>query len=89
MLVGLILLIVVVVLVPWCHGALVAAEPTATNRPDAFAKSSIRLGYWLTSAFRASRIAGELLGAVCLLWFLAFFVVEPSLHRLLPESGPG
>ena len=87
MLVGLILLIVVVVLVPVVLTEVRSPpSPPQPTDQDGFAKSSIRLGYWLSFAFRASRIAGELLGAVCLLWFLAFFVVEPSLHRLVPES---
>jgi hypothetical protein len=88
MLIGLSLIIVVAALMPVVVTELKSPPtPPPARERTAFDARSVRLGYWLSFAFRASRIAGELLGVTCLLSLLALFIVIPVLNNLLPDWG--
>jgi hypothetical protein len=58
------------------------SPPDAASSAD-FDTRSLRLGYWLNFAFKASRIGGELLGVICLLALIANMAVAPYVHRVV------
>jgi hypothetical protein len=60
--------------------------PTPDTNRDAFKGESIRLGMWLSFAFRASRYGGELLLVACMFFFVGLFFASPLLSWMLPDG---
>ncbi len=93
--VGLSLLVLIIVIFPAVLTEWQSPRLSRQSKPDAYEAPipentartrSIGLGLWLSFAFRAARLSGELLGFACIISFVALVVSNPLTIRWIPGA---